>query len=156
MEEIKSKKRGPKPGYKQSAEHIEKRKRFGEDHPGWKGDQISVRGGRSRAKRIFTETQPCEICGSEKTERHQKDENTANNSSENIQFLCRACHTKMHILRLRKVARENLELAIAAAAEKKRKQTHCKRGHELSGSNLYINKRGSRVCKECRKIHIQK
>ena len=28
-------------------------------------------------------------------------------------------------------------------------QTHCKRGHELSGSNLYVNN-GCRVCKACR------
>lgn len=40
-----------------------------------------------------------------------------------------------------------------AAANKKRLQTHCKRRHPLSGENLYISTSGSRVCKECRKIH---
>ncbi len=30
-------------------------------------------------------------------------------------------------------------------------QTHCKRGHELSGSNLYVNN-GCRVCKACRAL----
>lgn len=36
-------------------------------------------------------------------------------------------------------------------------KTHCIRGHKLSGSNIYINpSTGSRVCKECRKIHQNK
>lgn len=42
---------------------------------------------------------------------------------------------------------------VAAAAEAKRAATHCKRGHELSGQNLFITSGGSRGCKECRKIH---
>jgi len=34
------------------------------------------------------------------------------------------------------------------------KQTHCIRGHPLSGDNLYINPRGfRRICKICRKMH---
>jgi hypothetical protein len=42
---------------------------------------------------------------------------------------------------------------VAAAAAARRAQTHCKRGHELSGNNLYVNPKGLRTCKECRKIH---
>ena len=30
-------------------------------------------------------------------------------------------------------------------------QTHCKRGHPLSGENLFVNPRGARVCLECRR-----
>lgn len=29
------------------------------------------------------------------------------------------------------------------------KKTHCKRGHELAGNNLHINKKGERKCKAC-------
>lgn len=42
---------------------------------------------------------------------------------------------------------------VAAAAAKRRAQTHCKRGHPLSGDNLFRNSAGSRGCKECRRIH---
>ncbi len=31
-------------------------------------------------------------------------------------------------------------------------KTHCKRGHAYSGDNLYVNPRGQRECRECRKI----
>lgn len=41
----------------------------------------------------------------------------------------------------------------AAAVAKRAANQHCKRGHLLSGDNLYVNTAGSRVCKECRKIH---
>jgi hypothetical protein len=40
----------------------------------------------------------------------------------------------------------------AVAAAKKRAQTECKRGHLLSGANLYVQPDGKRVCKECRKL----
>ena len=33
---------GPKRGFKQSAEHVEKRKRFGSDHHAWKGADPDV------------------------------------------------------------------------------------------------------------------
>ena len=36
-----------------------------------------------------------------------------------------------------------------AAAKARKSQTHCKRGHLLFGENLRVNRRGSRVCKEC-------
>jgi hypothetical protein len=32
------------------------------------------------------------------------------------------------------------------------RQTHCKRGHGLSGDNLYIRPDGHRSCKECMKL----
>ncbi len=31
------------------------------------------------------------------------------------------------------------------------KQTHCKRGHRLSGENLYVRGTGQRQCRKCRK-----
>jgi hypothetical protein len=30
-------------------------------------------------------------------------------------------------------------------------KTHCPRGHELSGDNVFINKKNQRSCKECRR-----
>lgn len=43
--------------------------------------------------------------------------------------------------------------AIAAAAKSKRAITHCKRGHLLSGENLFLTSIGGRGCKQCRKLH---
>ena len=39
------------------------------------------------------------------------------------------------------------------ANEAKRNQTHCKRGHPLSGENLYRRKDGRRICKTCKKMN---
>lgn len=39
----------------------------------------------------------------------------------------------------------------AAARAKRLAQTHCPHGHEFAKANTYINPRGARVCKECRK-----
>lgn len=36
-----------------------------------------------------------------------------------------------------------------AGWEKRRNKTHCKRGHEFTAENTYIDKRGSRICREC-------
>ena len=87
-------KAGAPRGYKQSDEHVEKRKRFGSNHHAWLGDNVSVRGGRTRALRGF-ELEDCEKCGKGKAERHHLDDNTANNSKENIMFLCRKCHMEI-------------------------------------------------------------
>lgn len=37
----------------------------------------------------------------------------------------------------------------AASAERRRKKTHCKWGHPLSGSNLYVDVYGKRKCNAC-------
>ena len=31
-------------------------------------------------------------------------------------------------------------------------KTHCRNGHEYSGSNLYINPKGHRFCRACRRV----
>jgi hypothetical protein len=38
------------------------------------------------------------------------------------------------------------------ANEAKRNQTHCKRGHPLSGENLYYTSHGSRGCRTCNRL----
>ena len=54
-------------------------------------------GGRKRAQRKYTLT-ACVDCGEKKfLQRHHKDGNPLNNSSENIKILCRSCHAKDHI-----------------------------------------------------------
>ena len=68
----------------------------GEKHPRWAGARLRKRRGRQEAVKLFDE-QPCERCGSDEyIHRHHIDEDTHNNSQENIQFLCASCHTKEH------------------------------------------------------------
>lgn len=83
---------GPKRGYKQSPDHIAKRKRFGAAHHSWKGDAITRASGRGRAERLYPDIGPCAKCGSLKSERHHLDDNTLNNDPLNIAILCRRCH----------------------------------------------------------------
>ena len=40
------------------------------------------------------------------------------------------------------------------ANEAKRNQTHCKRGHPLSGENLSRRKDGRRICRACKKLNM--
>lgn len=82
---------GQKKGYKQTPEHIQKRKRFGVGHHSWKGDDIIVKSGRTRALRGYA-PRACEVCDNPKAERHHKDGNTRNNTPDNVRFLCRKCH----------------------------------------------------------------
>lgn len=70
---------------------------------------------------------------------------------------CRFCSRDCYAASLKGVSRPVpaicTERGIKAAAEKRRARTHCKRGHPLSGDNLFRTVLGSRGCKECRKIH---
>jgi hypothetical protein len=85
---------GPKKGYKQSPEHVDKRKRWGDGHHAWKGDEALNRAAHNRAEARFKDLLPCEDCGSEDSERHHEDGNPWNNEPSNIKFLCRKCHMK--------------------------------------------------------------
>jgi len=73
---------------------------------------------------------------------------------------CRFCSKACYAASLKGISRPVPALAtergVKAAAEKRRAQTDCKRGHALSGDNLYINPRGVRICKQCRRIHKAK
>jgi len=75
-----------------TGEWVRKRGRMGADNPSWKGDGIGFRSGHARARRIYREIGSCVKCGAEKTERHHKDGNTANNHPTNVEVLCRRCH----------------------------------------------------------------
>jgi len=63
----------------------------GAKNTNWKGDAITIQGGRLRAIRNYPLTN-CELCGAPGRDRHHKDGNTLNNAPDNIQRLCRRCH----------------------------------------------------------------
>ena len=85
---------------------------FGDANSQWIGDAVSVKGGRSRALRLFPEAEPCEECGNPKGERHHRDGNTANNAPENVAWLCRRCHmvTDGRLPAFLKMSRVNLSI----------------------------------------------
>jgi len=82
-----------KRGYKQTEEHVRKRIKHGVRHANWVGSDVSVKGGRTRALRLYPQG-PCVDCGSEKGERHHVNGDTSDNSPENVKFPCRSCHMK--------------------------------------------------------------
>jgi len=109
-------KKGPRKGYKQTAEHIAKRSRSGKDHHAWLGGKVSEKGGRTRALRLYPEIGPCVLCASPRSERHHLNENTADNRPENIVPLCRKCHMAKdgRLERFRQLARRNQPKALKA------------------------------------------
>lgn len=115
-ENVPKKKPGPAPGYKHSPESVAKRVRTGAAHHAWKGNEVSVKGGRTRAKRLYRDIGPCVVCENPKSERHHIDGNTANNEPENIVALCRRCHmeTDGRLDAFKELARNNQPKAVAA------------------------------------------
>lgn len=139
------KKKGPPKGFKRSLEFCVKQSlaKMGEKNPNWKGGAARIRTGRTRAERLYLQIGSCTSCGSPKTERHHRDDNTLNNSLDNVAILCRRCH----------MAEDGrLEKFYAMA---RRKKDTCKYGHPMSGDNLYIWK-GQRSCKSCSKERAKK
>lgn len=86
---------GVKVGYKQTPEHIEKRKRWGKDHHAWKGDDVLPRSARARATRRVT-ADLCIECGSAEAEVHHIDHDVRNNDASNLIVLCHDCHMRRH------------------------------------------------------------
>lgn len=68
-------------------------------------------------------------------------------------YCSRACYHRHGNTRSKPVSAATIEASRVATKARFADQTHCKRDHPLSGENLYINNRGSRVCKTCRKGH---
>lgn len=72
-----------------------------------------------------------------------------------VDHLCkvRHCVNPEHLEAVTKY--ENMMRGNVGAAINKRK-THCIRGHELAGENLYVTPYGGRVCVECRRARYKK
>lgn len=71
----------------------------------------------------------------------------------NDRFCSRTCYAESRRGVSRPVGREFTERGVRAAAKLRRERTHCKRGHPLSGENVFRTSNGARGCKECRKLH---
>lgn len=96
-----------------------------------------IHGLEARPYRSMVRKRRCSVCGT--THRlviHHKDNNHYNNVLSNLQVICSPCHSRMH------------KLEYWARTPKK---TLCVHGHPLSGDNLYVNAKGHRGCKTCRK-----
>lgn len=89
----------------------------------------------------------CESCG---TDFWRK--NSAINKG-NCRFCSRACYAKSLRGVSRPVSLACKAAGIQAAALSRAAKTHCKRGHPLSGENLFLTSNNARGCKACRKIH---
>lgn len=89
----------------------------------------------------------CETCGTAFW-RKQAEIKKGNN-----RFCSRNCYTRSLKGKTRPVPQQCTQRGVKAAAAEKLARTRCKRGHPLSGPNLFITSNGGRGCKECRKIH---
>jgi hypothetical protein len=111
--------------------------------------------GRRRAQRMFPEIRQCERCGdgTKLLDRHHVDGNTFNNARKNVRFLCRRCHMieDGRLAAFAAAASKRAPMVTAAAAKARRARTICKRGHPLSGVNLYVKPNGNRICRTCRR-----
>jgi transposase len=94
-------------------------------------------GTEARPYEKLVDKEHCARCGAT-TELlvHHKDGNHQNNEILNLEVLCSPCHSRFH------------KSAYWAARPPK---TSCVNGHPLSGANLYVNRKGHRGCKICRK-----
>ena len=70
------------------------------------GRSRTANAGHLEAQRLYPNLEPCDVCGSARTERHHVDGNPCNNVRENIRFLCRLHHMEAdgRLERLRKEA----------------------------------------------------
>jgi hypothetical protein len=107
--------------------------------------------GRARALKLYPRIGPCVRCGNPKSERHHSDGNTFNNESGNIIVLCRRCHMTEdgRIEKLKQITLTAQPKASLIASILKMSQTHCGKGHELSGENLRLDRDGHRACVTC-------
>lgn len=71
----------------------------------------------------------------------------------NAKFCSRPCYAQSRRGVHRFIAEDVSQKGRRAAAAKRSAMTECKRGHPLSGDNMFLTSMGGRGCKECRRIH---
>lgn len=92
----------------------------------------------------------CEVCGT-KFWRKQRDIKRGDS-----RFCSKGCYQVWQRGVPKPIPASVHTAGIIAAAEAKRAATHCRRGHEYSDANTYLNSWGARVCKECQRLHKAK
>lgn len=117
--------------------------RFGvrNDNPNWKGDAVTAKVGRDRARRWHQTTRPCAVVGCEsKPERHHKDGDTKNNDVSNIEWLCHRHHMQLELTGKPKpqVVRER----IAATLRGRHLSASHREALSASGRAAWVKRRG--------------
>ena len=75
----------------------DKRGRWGDENPNWRGDDAVTVSRHQRTIRLYPDLGVCELCGNHPAEaRHHWDKDDTNNSPENIASLCDICHAVLH------------------------------------------------------------
>lgn len=65
---------------------------------------------------------------------------------------CNPQHLRALSMREHSLHHQSIDKAIAASAVLHRAQTHCKRGHEFTPENTWVDRRGSRCCRHCNRL----
>ena len=118
-------------------------------------------GGEGLPGHVFTEAHRAKIASALRTGAHFNCETCSKQfwrkrrdiECGNCRFCSRECYSRSLKGVSRPLPRTAVERGVSAAAAARRAQTHCKRGHPLSGDNLFRTTSGGRGCKECRKLH---
>lgn len=99
----------------------------------WKGDKVSYRSLHQWINFNKPKSRFCECCGKATNKLDASSiDHTYKRDISQWRWLCKKCH-------------KNYD-----------KKDFCKRGHPLSGSNLYLDRKGSRSCRICRSENFQK
>jgi hypothetical protein len=99
--------------------------------------------GRAHARRLLPVIGVCAECErAPATERHHWDGDAGNND-RNVVPVCRRCHMRLD---------GRLDAALATLPVGwMRNLTECKRGHPFTPENTYINAKGDRICRTCKR-----
>lgn len=120
-----------------------------------KRTSTSVASGHQEAQRLYPDPLgDCEMCGTEPAhDRHHIDGNTLDNRRVNVWFLCVRCHMAIdgRLEALREWGRRNGPTLVLRRWRDAPRVTHCKHGHSYAGDNLYVDPRGRRQCRACKR-----